>query len=122
LASLGDPAQDWAFSQGLLNLWDRDATLAHYQQVAGYAIAQENLDFWTVWTLFKAMCCTTAGLRGFLDGRDRRAVLPTIGFGVARVMEQVLGLIVTMELHDAAALLAALGARQLDEAAAGGAG
>ena len=122
LASLGDPAQDWAFSQGLLDLWDRDATLAHYQRVAGYAIPQDNLDFWTVWTLFKAMCCTTAGLRGFLDGRDKRAVLPAIGFGVARVMEQLLGVLVTMERRDAAGLLAAMGARQLDEAAAGGPG
>lgn len=122
LASLGDPAQDWAFSQGLLNLWDREETLAHYEEAAGFEIPRENLDFWTVWTLFKALCCTSAGLRGFLDGRDLRVVLPTIGFGTVHLMEQFLATIVTMELPQAAQLLAAMGAAQLKDPAAGGAG
>ena len=120
LASLGDPAQDWAFSQGMLSLWDRDKTLAHYESVAGFELDRENLDFWSIWTLFKALCCTTAGLRGFLNGRDQRVVLPTIGFGTVHVMEQVLGTLTTMEFSQAAALLASMSGRQLEEVAAGG--
>ena len=122
LASLGDPAQDWAFSQGLLNLWDREEVLAHYEAAAGFALNRENLDFWTVWTVFKALCCTTAGLRGFLDGRDLRPVLPAIGFGSVHLGEQLLGMIVTMEISQAAQMIAAMSARQLEEPAAGGAG
>jgi aminoglycoside phosphotransferase (APT) family kinase protein len=122
LASLGDPAQDWAFSQGMLHLWDRDEILDHYEQAAGFTLARENLDFWTVWTVFKAMCCTTAGLRGFLDGRDLRPVLPAIGFGVAHLMEQVLALVTTMDLGSAAQMITAMGASQLQDPAAGGAG
>jgi aminoglycoside phosphotransferase (APT) family kinase protein len=122
LASLGDPAQDWAFSQGLLALWDRERTLEHYEAVAGFELDRGSLDFWSLWTLFKALCCTTAGLRAFLAGRDQRAVLPTIGFGTVHVMEQVLGTLTTMELADAARVLASMSGRQLEEPAAGGGG
>lgn len=122
LASLGDPAQDWAFSQGMLSLWDRDEVLDHYEAIAGFSLERANLDFWSVWTLFKAMCCTTAGLRGFLDGRDLRPVLPTIGFGTVHLMEQFLAVLITMDLADAARLLAAMSASQLEDPAAGGAG
>lgn len=122
LASLGDPAQDWAFSQGMLSLWDRDKVLDHYESVAGFSLERKNIEFWSVWTLFKAMCCTTAGLRGFLDGRDLRPVLPAIGFGVVHLMEQFLAVITTMELSDAASMLASMNASQLQDPAAGGAG
>jgi hypothetical protein len=122
LASLGDPAQDWAFSQGLLNLWDREEVLVHYEEAAGFPLDRANLDFWTVWTVFKALCCTTAGLRGFLDGRDLRPVLPAIGFGSVHLGEQLLAGIVTMDLPQAAQMIAAMGARQLEEPAAGGSG
>lgn len=122
LAALGDPASDWAFSQGLLCLWDREEILACYSDVAGFKIESANLDFWTVWTVFKSLCCTTAGLRGFLDGRDLRAVLPTIGFGSVGVGQQLLAHITTMELADAAAMISAMSARQLDDPAAGGRG
>lgn len=122
LAALSDPAADWAFSQGLLNLWDRDQTLAHYAEAAGFEVPAENLDFWTVWIVFKSLCCTTAGLRGFLDGRDLRVVLPTIGFGSVHLGEQLLAMLTTMELADAAAMVAAMGARQLEDPAAGGHG
>jgi aminoglycoside phosphotransferase (APT) family kinase protein len=122
LAALGDPASDWAFSQGLLSLWDRDEVLAHYEAETGFAIPEGNLDFWTVWILFKSLCCTTAGLRGFLDGRDQRVVLPTIGFGTVHLALQFLAVVTSMELHDAAQMVAAMSARQLDEPAAGGQG
>lgn len=122
LAALGDPASDWAFSQGLLSLWDRDETLGRYAEVAGFDIPRENLDFWTVWIVFKSLCCTTAGLRGFLDGRDLRVVLPTIGFGSVGIGRQLLAHLTTMELTDAAAMVSALSAQQLDDPAAGGRG
>lgn len=122
LAALTDPASDWAFSQGLLSLWDREQTLAAYEEAAGFSISQANLDFWTVWIVFKSLCCTTAGLRGFLDGRDLRVVLPTIGFGSVHVGEQFLALLTTMELRDAAAMVTAMSAQQLDDPAAGGRG
>ena len=38
LASIGEPALDWAFSQGLLALHDLDDTLAHYAEHAGFEI------------------------------------------------------------------------------------
>ena len=43
LAAIGDPALDWAFSQGLLSLHDLDDTLAHYARSAGFAIDRRRL-------------------------------------------------------------------------------
>jgi len=120
LASLGDPAQDWAFSQGLLDLWDREETLAHYEAAAGFALQRENLAFWTVWTVFKSICCTRAGLRGFLDGRDRRAVLPTIGFGSVKLAEGFLAVLVDLDVEHAADLVAAIAKQRLADPAAAG--
>ena len=122
LASIGDPAQDWAFSQGMLAVWDRERTLAHYEAATGFALPRENLAFWQVWTVFKAICCTRAGLRGFTDGRDRRAVLPAIGFGSVKLAEGFLAVLVDLELEQAAALLAGLEAGRLQDPAAGGKG
>lgn len=120
LASLGDPAQDWAFSQGLLDLWDREETLAHYEAAAGFSLPRENLAFWTVWTIFKSICCTRAGLRGYLDGRDRRAVLPTIGFGSVKLAEGFLAVVVDLDVESAASLIAAMGKQRLADPAAAG--
>lgn len=108
LASLGDPVQDWAFSQGMLRLWDEEKTLRHYEQAAGFEIARESLAFWRVWTVFKALCCVHAGLRGFLDGRDPRVALPAMGMGGAKVGEHVLAMLTQMELEPAAQMLASM--------------
>ncbi|MCZ7526586.1 MAG: phosphotransferase family protein [Acidimicrobiia bacterium] len=122
LASLGDPAQDWAFSQGMLALADAEETLRFYESVAGFTLVRENLAFYRVWTVVKALCCVTAGLRGFLDGRDPRVALPAMGFGGVKVMESLLATMVTMDLAAAAELVAALEGSRLSEPAAGGEG
>lgn len=115
LASLGDPAQDWAFSQGMLGLWDPEQVLAHYEEITGFEIDRESLDFWTVWTMFKALCCTTAGLRGFLDGRDQRPVLPTIGFGAVKLLEHFLGVVINMDLAQGAEMMRHMASRQMQD-------
>jgi aminoglycoside phosphotransferase (APT) family kinase protein len=112
LAALGDPAQDWAFSQGMLELWDREKTLAHYEECAGFALPRENLAFWRVWTVFKSICCTHAGLRGFLDGRDLRPALPAMGFGAVKVGEQMLGGFQAMGMEQAANLISTMSGGQ----------
>lgn len=87
LASIGDPALDWAFSQGLLALHDVDDTLAHYADAAGFAIDRRRLAWATVWIRIKASMTTNGGLGAFLDGRDRRLVRAALGVGVAKTTE-----------------------------------
>ncbi len=88
LAAIGDPALDWAFSQGLLALHDADETLAHYAEHAGFAVDRRRLAWATVWTRVKASFTTNGGLAGFLDGRDNRLVRPALGIGVAKATER----------------------------------
>ena len=88
LAAIGDPALDWAFSQGLLSLHDLDDTLAHYARSAGFAIDRRRLAWSTVWIRLKASMTTNGGLAGFLDGRDRRLVRPALGMGIVKTTEQ----------------------------------
>jgi len=88
LAAIGDPALDWAFSQGLLALHDLDDTLAHYAAAAGFAIDRRRLAWATVWIRIKASMTTNGGLAGFLDGRDDRLVRPALGIGVVKTTEQ----------------------------------
>ena len=87
LAAIGDPALDWAFSQGLLSLHDADDTLAHYAEAAGFAIDRRRLAWSVVWIRIKASMTTNGGLAGFLDGRDGRLVRPALGMGVAKATE-----------------------------------
>ncbi len=87
LATIGDPALDWAFSQGLLSLHDVDDTLAHYAAAAGFAIDRRRLAWSIVWIRIKASMTTNGGLAGFLDGRDRRLVRPALGIGVPKTTE-----------------------------------
>ena len=87
LAAIGDPALDWAFSQGLLSLHDADDTLDHYADAAGFAIDRRRLAWSVVWIRIKASMTTNGGLAGFLDGRDRRLVRPALGMGVAKSTE-----------------------------------
>lgn len=88
LAAVGDPALDWAFSQGLLAMHDPDETLAHYAECTGFAIDRRRLAWATVWTRVKASLTTNGGLAGFLDGRDDRLVRPALGIGVAKATER----------------------------------
>ena len=88
LASIGEPALDWAFSQGLLALHDLDDTLAHYAEHAGFDIDRRRLAWSVVWIRIKASMTTNGGLRGFLDGRDNRVVRPSLGLGVVTSTER----------------------------------
>ncbi len=88
LASIGEPALDWAFSQGLLALHDLDDTLAHYAEHAGFEIDRRRLAWSVVWIRIKASMTTNGGLRGFLDGRDNRVVRPALGLGVVTSTER----------------------------------
>jgi aminoglycoside phosphotransferase (APT) family kinase protein len=88
LASIGEPALDWAFSQGLLALHDPDDTLAHYAEHAGFEIDGRRLAWSVVWIRIKASMTTNGGLRGFLDGRDNRVVRPALGLGVVTSTER----------------------------------
>jgi aminoglycoside phosphotransferase (APT) family kinase protein len=81
LASIGDPASDWAFSQGVLALGDPGATLAAYERVTGFAIPEHNLAWYRLWTLVKVVICGRSGLRGFCGGRDPRPTLAAFGLG-----------------------------------------
>lgn len=88
LAAIGDPALDWAFSQGLLALHDADETLSHYAEHAGFTIDKRRLAWAIVWTRIKASFTTNGGLAGFLDGRDNRLIRPALGIGVAKATER----------------------------------
>ncbi|MCC6381315.1 MAG: hypothetical protein IT304_02345, partial [Dehalococcoidia bacterium] len=85
-AAIGDPALDWGFSQGMLELIGEERALTLYEQYAGFPVPRENVAFWRVWSVFKAMVSLQAGLRGFCDGRDQRAALATMGLGGVRRM------------------------------------
>jgi aminoglycoside phosphotransferase (APT) family kinase protein len=88
LASIGDPAMDWAFSQGLLALHDADDTLAHYAEVAGHAIDPDRLAWATVWIRVKASMTTNLGVTCYVDRHDSRSVLPVLGMGLVKRTER----------------------------------
>ncbi len=100
LAAVGDPALDWAFSQGLLSLHDVDDTLAHYADAAGFIIDRRRLAWSVVWIRIKASMTTNGGLAGFLDGRDGRLVRPALGMGVAKATESWLATALGSDVED----------------------
>jgi aminoglycoside phosphotransferase (APT) family kinase protein len=111
LASLGDPSQDWGFAQGLLELWDAELVLRHYEACAGYEVPRRNVAFWRAWTKFKSLVCVQAGLRAFCEGRDRRAALATMGMGSARLLLARLAAIVELDVEEAATMIAGVDKR-----------
>lgn len=90
LAAIGDPAADWAFSQGTLDLWDRQGTLAAYARMAGFEVPAENIAWYRLWTLVKVVINARSGLRGVLDGRDPRPTLIAFGMGNGSVAAHTL--------------------------------
>jgi aminoglycoside phosphotransferase (APT) family kinase protein len=104
LAELGEPALDWAFSQGMLKLHDEGETLRHYEEHAGFAIDPARLAWSRLWLLFKVMVCSSCAIPSYEARRDRRPGLATLGLMVGRI-EQMLGLVITKDLDEAAALL-----------------
>lgn len=106
LAFAGDPAQDWALSQGMLTLADEDATLRHYEDVAGFAIDRSSLDFYRVWEVWKAVPTLNNGLRPFLSGENPRVPRLTLGFGRVKLFEQLLAMMIGKPMDEAAHIVA----------------
>ena len=107
LAALGDAAQDWAFSQGMLGLWDPDETLAHYEAAAGFKLSPRTMAFSQLFIAFKSTVCLNSALRGFSDGRDRRPGVAVMGISSPRNAAGRLASVVGMDIEEAAAALAA---------------
>jgi aminoglycoside phosphotransferase (APT) family kinase protein len=103
LASIGDPCYDWAMSQGMLDLWDRDRILAEYQQVTGFTLSQENFTYYRVWDIFKTACALNSGMRYFISGENTALARATLGFGKVRLFTHLLGEIIRMKTLDEAA-------------------
>ncbi|WP_157219230.1 phosphotransferase family protein [Flavisphingomonas formosensis] len=106
LAFAGDPAQDWALSQGMLTLGDAETTLGHYEDVAGFAIDRSSLDFYRVWEVWKAVPTLNNGLRPFLSGKNPRAPRLNLGFGRVKLFEQLLGMMIGKPMDEAAHIVA----------------
>ncbi|GLR65690.1 hypothetical protein GCM10010909_03680 [Acidocella aquatica] len=105
LAFAGDPAQDWAMSQGMLTLGDAKATIAHYEAAAGFSIDQSSLDFYRVWEVWKAVPTLNNGLRSFLDGSDKSVARLNLGYGRVKLFEQLLGMMIGKPIDEAAAIV-----------------
>jgi aminoglycoside phosphotransferase (APT) family kinase protein len=106
LAFAGDPAQDWALSQGMLTLGDAKATIAHYEAAAGHGIDQSSLDFYRVWEVWKAVATLNNGLRAFLSGADPRVPRLNLGFGRVKLFEQLLAMMIGKPMDEAARIVA----------------
>jgi len=97
LAGLGDPALDWAFSQGMLDLWDRDKLLNYYAELSGYVISPTTLAFCQLWTSFKAVVCLNPSLRPFCEKRDQRPVMASLGLGASKNTERMFASIIDID-------------------------
>ena len=106
LAALGDAAQDWAFSQGMLSLWDPGETLAHYEEEAGFKLSPRTMAFSQLFIAFKSTVCLNSALRGFMDGRDRRPGVAVMGISSPRNAAGRLASVVGMDIEEAATALA----------------
>ncbi len=106
LAFAGDPAQDWALSQGMLSLGDAETTLRHYEQVAGFDIDRSSLDFYRVWEVWKAVPTLNNGLRPFLTGENPRVPRLNLGFGRVKLFEQLLAMMIGKPMDEAAHIVA----------------
>ena len=87
----------------MLKLWDRGRLVAHYESVAGFSLPSDNIDYYIVWNAFKSMLSLSNGLNGFLTGSYRRLARATLGYGKVKVYEHLLGAIVGLDVHRAAA-------------------
>jgi aminoglycoside phosphotransferase (APT) family kinase protein len=105
LAHIGDPFNDLAQSQGMLNMWDRGKILKHYEQCVGFSVPQENIAFFTVLGVFIAVLTLNQGLKGFNSGGNRRLARATLGLGKVKVYEHMMGAIINMDLDEAEAFV-----------------
>jgi aminoglycoside phosphotransferase (APT) family kinase protein len=105
LAFAGDPAQDWALSQGMLAMGDPKVTLAHYASVAGFEIDLPSLQFYRVWEVWKTLLILNSGLKSFLNGTDKSVARLNLGFGRIKLLEQLLGMMIGKPIDEAAAIV-----------------
>lgn len=103
LASIGDPCYDWAMSQGMMDLWDRDRILRYYESLTGFSLPAENFTFYRVWDIFKSACALNAGLPAFLRGENPMLARATLGFGKSRLFTHLMGHIIECDSLDEAA-------------------
>ncbi|MFA5632205.1 MAG: phosphotransferase family protein [Porticoccaceae bacterium] len=102
LAHIGDPCHDLALSQGMLQLWDFEKIIAHYEKVSGFTIVRENIEFYIVWNAFKSMLVLHNALRAFRSGECVRPARAALGYGKVKIYEHILGSILDMNLTQAA--------------------
>jgi aminoglycoside phosphotransferase (APT) family kinase protein len=105
LANIGDPCQDFALSQGMLKLHDRDEIIAHYEQAVGFSLPADNIAYYIVWNAFKSLLALNNGLNGFLSGDYQRLARASLGYGKARLYEHLLGAVVRMDVQSAATFI-----------------
>jgi aminoglycoside phosphotransferase (APT) family kinase protein len=105
LAHIGDPFADLAQSQGMLNMWDRNKILNHYEQCVGFSLPPENIAFFTVLGVFIAVLTLNQGLHAFNNGSNRRLARATLGLGKVKVYEHIMGRIIDMDLEEAEAFV-----------------
>jgi len=105
LAFAGDPAQDWALSQGMLSMGDAKVTLKHYASVAGFEIDVPSLQFYRVWEVWKTLLILNSGLKSFLDGTDKTVARLNLGFGRIKLLEQLLGMMIGKPIDEAALIV-----------------
>ncbi len=102
LAALSDGALDWGLSQGVLELHDPDETIAHYEDHVGHDLPRARLAWATVFSTVKTIVRLNSGMWSFLDGRDRRPVLASMGLGTVRRLEHRLAPLVGGDIEAAA--------------------
>jgi aminoglycoside phosphotransferase (APT) family kinase protein len=105
LAHIGDPLNDLAQSQGMLNMWDREKILRHYEACTGFTVPRENMAFFTVLGLFVSALVLNQGLPGFNAGVNKRLARATLGLGKVKIYEHMFGAMIEMDLEVAAAFV-----------------
>ena len=105
LAALGDPASDWAFSQGIQELGDWSRTMACYEEAAELRIPERSIAWYRLLTLAKIVTTARTGLRKHVEGTDPRITLASFGLGVASLISGQLAAVVGRDIEEAAAML-----------------
>jgi aminoglycoside phosphotransferase (APT) family kinase protein len=94
-ASLGAPELDLAIAAGTtFHVWDVQKALGYYQEITGYPISSEALEFYgRVWSM-RAIVGLQGGLRPFGAGTDHRLQIPSLGLwavGTQSLLAQAAG-------------------------------
>jgi aminoglycoside phosphotransferase (APT) family kinase protein len=64
---IGDPMEDWVYLVTMrgARTMDRDSWLALFERVAGVAVSERDLDYWSVFNFFKGACANLTCRRVF---------------------------------------------------------